>query len=925
MEAGVPFALFSGVQILALAAALGVGALALATRRPGPRACLLLGGLLLAVSHGLTGATFDGASAWTLPYLLRAAGYVVTAAGVGLVPATAPLVVAPLGAPATPAFVAAGAALLVALAATRSRGRDRWLLVGAFVLAAGAEALGEPARTSDTAAVVLLLLRLGWVVGTTAYLFRRAERSVLAKVVGTIALGVALLGAVAGGAAGQLAADNLAQEQIRAIRQVGEGQRIALEDEASGDVLDRANSLVGVLFPSAAELNSPPEVQRARAAERERELRILLEQTSSQPDVIFGRITVVDGRRVGDLRRRAGGATVPLDPTAASLLSDGPVVGEALDRGQAVSTPLLLLGQQPQLLLLAVVPYREAAPRGIGARAAVYAVPVTDARLRVIAQTTAFDATLLVDGEPIATSLEGPDRSRLEPVVARYDERDVDSRLATVQDDLTIRADGSEPTVHYEPVATSRGDVIGVLALSAPSGVVLEGQRDLLSTIVGLVVAVGALAVLVGVLLARRVVRPVRELTLAAARIRRGDLTTRAGVRTVDEVGVLARTFDAMTATIEATTADLRRGAEEQRALAGRLETVLDSIGDAIVIVDGAGRVSGANPAAAALLGAPVEDLVGSDVTAVVRSFDGPLVGRSGERTLTGVLRPAAGPMVPVAVVQSTLAAGDGSVVVLRDLSREVEVERMKTEFLSNISHELRTPLTPIRGYAEILQRRPDLPPEDTSRFAGTILDSTLRMARVVDLLVDVAALEAGRVVPEPRATKVATLVDGRVDAWRDKISGRDFRRRVARGLPDVMVDPAWVTKALDELIDNAVKYGGSGPITVSAVMAGERVRLTVRDSGSGVPADRMGALFADFEQVDGSATRETGGLGLGLSFVRRVSEVAGFTTHVESGPRGAAFSLDLPAVPTPPAPRSRRRPGGPARSRRTTRPPLLR
>src|SRR5205823_6554574 len=161
----------------------------------------------------------------------------------------------------------------------------------------------------------------------------------------------------------------------------------------------------------------------------------------------------------------------------------------------------------------------------------------------------------------------------------------------------------------------------------------------------------------------------------------------------------------------------------------------------------------------------------------------------------------------------AALDGGRGAVIVLRDMRREREIERLKTEFLSNVSHELRTPLTPIRGYAEILKRRPDLKRHQIAAYVDTILDSSVRMARVVDLLVDVAALEAGRVSAAPRPVKIGAYIDERLDLWRSRVPQRatDLKRRVATGLPAVAIDPVWVGKALDEIIDNALKYSPPG------------------------------------------------------------------------------------------------------------------
>jgi signal transduction histidine kinase len=181
-------------------------------------------------------------------------------------------------------------------------------------------------------------------------------------------------------------------------------------------------------------------------------------------------------------------------------------------------------------------------------------------------------------------------------------------------------------------------------------------------------------------------------------------------------------------------------------------------------------------------------------------------------------------------------------------------------------------------------------------------------------------------------------LLDQRLEAWRGRAPDRELRRRAASGLPLVLVDPAWLGKALDELLDNATKYTPAGsPITLLAGPSpeGDRVRLSVRDAGPGLDAADHDLVFTSFEQKDGSATRRVGGLGLGLSFVRRVAQDAGWVLSVTSAPgRGAQFSLDLPvagedpaqAAPTarsgrrasPAAPRRARAPGpGPSPARR--------
>jgi two-component system, OmpR family, phosphate regulon sensor histidine kinase PhoR len=350
---------------------------------------------------------------------------------------------------------------------------------------------------------------------------------------------------------------------------------------------------------------------------------------------------------------------------------------------------------------------------------------------------------------------------------------------------------------------------------------------------------------------------------------------------------------------------DGHRSAEQESALRIRLQTIVASMTDGLVATDSAGRVTSANARALALLDRTEAAVIGRPLAEVVdvRDANGsPLLHDSRRLDAEAVLHRPDGSDLPVRVAIAALGDGAGRVVLLADHTHQREVERMKTEFLANVSHELRTPLTPIRGYAELLVRNPHLSSARAQQFLGEIVSSASRMSRAVDLLVDVAALEAGRVLPVPQNVPVDSVIAERLTEWKARYPDRaaDMQPNVEAGLPDLDVDPHWLLKALDELMDNAVKYSeGGSTITIDvAGCDGAMVRVAVRDQGRGLDHVRLTELLGDFSQADGSETRSDGGMGLGLGFVSRVAEQLGMRVQVSSRPgQGSEFALDVPTV----------------------------
>ena len=908
MAPAVPFALLGVVQLLAVAAWIGLAGVAAFPRlRRRVTPLFSLGALALAVADGWTAVEFGSPASDRLAWL-RLLGLALLAvgalAGSGQslampMPAEVAGVVVPLGAGPRPAIaggVAGGLAAAAAWVRGLRRGADRVLgaaLATGFALTGAAAVLADPAKQHPTAGIALLATRAAATLAIAVAVVLIARTSLLGKLTGAILAGVVAMAAGAVGFVGNGVADEVQSQQSQRLMQVAQG----------------AQQTINALSTRAA-LNAQVVVACRQLPKQCLEY---LKTFSDEPNY-FGVLVVPHSGAV--VVSQNGGK---LNNAALVQLAGSAIVQAALKQTalpqSAAGGALLLPGNPPILAIVEAAPGR--ANGSTDARltpelAGVYGVGIVDAYLRALSAQIGYDLSLVANGQVIASSLPGPQRAA---VLADARSSRIERLDATVN--KVVAASGNSPTAAFVAITEAgNGDVrVATLAVTQPANEALRAQRSVLQRM--FLTALGALLVvmLLAIALAQRIADPVRRLTVAAGRVRHGDLESTTSVKSRDEVGLLARAFDAMTSSLRTATDELRTAARQEAALRARLETVVESMSDGLVVTDQKGRITSLNAMAAGLLHIEGEQCVGkslADVFDVVDDSGRSLLDATSDgRTVEGRLMPAGSDKgVPVRYGSAPLGNRQGRVIVIADRSRENDIERMKTEFLANVSHELRTPLTPIRGYAELLARRTDLSRQQMGTFVEEILTSTGRMSRVVELLVDVAALEAGQVAREETKASVRSLVDARVQAWKNVYPERadDFRRRVGTKLPAVDIDLRWVNRALDELADNAVKYTPAGTqITLTAMLTDDErhVRVSVRDKGPGFDPAKAAELMGDFAQADASETRRVGGMGLGLGFVNRVADRFDlhFTIEAEVG-AGADFALLLPVWTPPSAPR---------------------
>ena len=461
-------------------------------------------------------------------------------------------------------------------------------------------------------------------------------------------------------------------------------------------------------------------------------------------------------------------------------------------------------------------------------------------------------------------------------------------------------------------VSVPGGADLAVVA-ATPTSVVDDTRASLFRTLFLVALVTALAAFLAALLVGERIGVGLRRLAVAAAEIQRGDFGTRVDMNSQDELGVLGSTLNSMAGSIQTLTTELRQNRDEEAALRARLEAVVGGMGEAVVAVDTDGRVTTFNGAAEELFGVSAEAAEGEPVVEVVRVVreDGTdlsprLAHPDPERWRDAAfVERSDGVRVPVALSAGGLTGSEGrvggGVYVLRDMRREREAERAKADLLANISHELRTPLVPIKGYSMML-RRGRLKAADAREGVQAISDAADQLERVVKRLLEVAAGGNGA-VPRLGVVRPKELLESVASGWRAREGVRHrIQRRTAPNLPELFVDGERLKGALDELTENAVKFSPEGSRVLLGAKRGRTsdgrraVVLYVDDRGQGMSDDVLSRIFDDFAQADTSATRSVGGLGLGLSVVRRTVEAHGgeLRCETEEG-KGSCFSIVLP------------------------------
>jgi two-component system phosphate regulon sensor histidine kinase PhoR len=398
-------------------------------------------------------------------------------------------------------------------------------------------------------------------------------------------------------------------------------------------------------------------------------------------------------------------------------------------------------------------------------------------------------------------------------------------------------------------------------------------------------------AVMVAAAASQYVGRRLQRIVDFAERVAGGDLTARIASTSTDEIGQMALALDKTTRRVEESYARVQTSQRE-------LETLLNSMQDAVVAVDVGGRVQWANRSMDRLLLRALR-------------LNAPLIDSVRDPDFLAAIQDAARYQVVRSVRANTIAPGrtfdvtaapmpgGGAVAVLRDLTETERMEKSRRDFIANVSHELRTPLTSIQGYTETLLDSP-IADNHVREFLEIIRKNAARMSRLTEDLLTLARVESGEQRFDIQRVSAEELLQDALESFVDVAHSYGVDLVIENSVPgaNVNANREAIHQIFSNLIENALKYAASGKKVILGARAVEgSVEFYVRDFGSGISSEHLPRLFERFYRVDKARSRESGGTGLGLAIAKHIVLAHEGTIRAESElNHGSTFLFTLTA-----------------------------
>ena len=469
----------------------------------------------------------------------------------------------------------------------------------------------------------------------------------------------------------------------------------------------------------------------------------------------------------------------------------------------------------------------------------------------------------------------------------------------------------------------------------------LDHQKTRATVVLGSLFGVGVLAVW---LLLAWVTRPLRNLSLAVEEVGKGNLDIHIKRQSKDEIGDLAASFSSMVQKlssretalkelnenlerrVEERTIELKQSEETLSTREAEVSAIMKATLAGLVTADDCGTIKPVNPAAERLFGYPENVAIGRNIALLIPAIEADNCKHPSKREFTTgrqleqLAQHADGTTFPIDLDISETETPGGHLYVwgIADISERKQAEReilnarktaeqanrAKSEFLANMSHELRTPMNAILGYSEMLmEEAEELEQEDFIPDLKKINQAGTHLLALINDILDLSKIEAGRMDVFAEDIDIGILIDEVTATTRPLMDKNNNRLEVVRtDYPGAAhQDLTKLRQSLFNLLSNAAKFTHQGTVTLHAKRTQKEgqdwLTFAVSDTGIGIPADKLEAVFEEFTQADGSTTRDYGGTGLGLAISRRICQLLGGDITVQSQPgEGSTFTIEIPA-----------------------------
>jgi len=476
---------------------------------------------------------------------------------------------------------------------------------------------------------------------------------------------------------------------------------------------------------------------------------------------------------------------------------------------------------------------------------------------------------------------------------------------------------------------------VGYVHVGMDKGVIVSNIRSALLNQISLILVIFLASIAIAYFLVNKISQPLNNLSSYATRLASHDFSSTVEITSNDEVGLLARTMSSMAIDLrdvfDRYEQAVRDATVELQDTLLYLTTVIDNMADGLLVTDTEGLITRANPALSDMLALRETEMIGRHCEEVFSRELVELVEKSKrdtDRVLTAeiaIARNRVGKAVATGIYKDSAASqegapegdpgkGIGSVILIRDITTEKEVDRMKTDFISTVSHELRTPLTSVLGFAQMIkkkledsvfplvvgEKKAEKAVKQVSGNLGIILAEGERLTALINDVLDIAKLESGRIDWKMERFPAIEIVERAIVATSALFeqSNLFFKKDIGPDIPDVIGDRDRLLQVMINLISNSVKFTEKGGVTCSVRANSGDVVISVIDTGMGIAESDIKKVFEKFRQVGDTLTDKPKGTGLGLPICKQIVEHHNGKIWAASEPgKGSVFSFSLPAA----------------------------